>query len=247
MNIKKFFLFLNVVLIANILAAQSSSSSLGNNPFRGTGGVVLGWSSVDTHDFELWLNQNGRQLNSSNYLNIGLEGFIVRNHLVVGLGYYYEGLANFTPNYYKTSPQRDKIGIFIGGDPMDESDRRHLLFTLGIGYAATTIKFHDNPPDILENSSVPDPYAKLEQNSLWLNPKLTILYVTKIKFGVDLGASFYFSGNYKYGYDYTYYSYGYNSNGQYVSQSHTTFIGYPVFGIPYLGKASFNVSAYIGL
>ncbi len=224
--------------------AQNKTSM---NSFRGSMGITMGYSALDVSDFQRWIVKNGGTNTSSNFLNLGMEGFIVRNHIVAGLQYQYEGPANFGIQYGRTSPKNDKVGFFVGYDPMQDDNDKHALITIGAGYCETSALFHGNPPYVLIDYQIPNQKARLKQANFYINPKVTLLYVKKIKLGVEAGASFYFFGNTKYGYNYTYYTYGYNSNGQYTRQSHTQFIGYRVQGVPNFGQTSLNISAYIGL
>ena len=237
------------LLCCLFLTSTWSTAQYRSKPFRGSFGITGGYSVLEISDFQHWLTNNGRTLTSSNFINLGMEGFIVRQQAVVGFQYQYEGPASIGYQYGKTSPKNDKVGFFVGYDAMKDNDNKHVLITLGLGYCETSVRFHSNPPLVLQDYfTLPPQYqTRLKQANFYINPKILLLYVRKVKLGVEAGATFYFFGNYKYGYDYTYYTYGYNSNGTYSRQSHTQFIGYRVNGVPTFGQASLNISAFIGL
>ncbi len=230
-----FYLLCCLFLIPQWSKAQYKSTG---KSFRGSFGITGGYSAIDIYDFERWLNHNGCSVTSSNFMNLGMEGFIVRNQIVAGFQYQYEGPATFTNQYAKTSPKNDKIGIFAGYDPMKDDDDKHVLITLGIGYCETSARFHSKPPLILEDPYIPDQLARLKQANFYVNPKILLLYARKIKLGIEAGASFYLFGNYQYGYDYTYYTNAYNSNGNNSRQSHTQFFRYRFDGVPNFGQIS---------
>jgi hypothetical protein len=243
---KKNYLFLLCFLFLIVQELQAQYKPTGKI-FKGSVGITAGYSAIDIGEFQRWLSYNGVNVTSSNFLNLGIEGFVVKNHFVAGINYRYEGPVYFGTNYGKTTPKNDKIGVLFGFDPMQADDDKHVLITVGLGYCETSARFNGNPPLVLDNYQIPDQSARLKQPNFYINPKVLLLYVKKIKLGVEAGASIYLFGNYKYGYNYTYYTYGYNSNGTYSQQSHTQFLGYRVQGIPNFGNASLNISAYIGL
>ena len=243
---KKIYFYLLCFLLLTNQGLKAQYKSTGRT-FRGAIGITGGYSLIDVGEFQRWLNYNGVSLTSPAFLNLGMEGFVVKNHVVVGLNYRYEGPASLASHYGKTSPKNDKIGLLFGFDPMQADDDKQVLITVGLGYCETSALFHGYPPYVLEDYQIPDNQARLKQANFYLNPKVMLLYVKKLKLGIEGGATFYLFGNYKYGYNYTYYTYGYNSNGTYTQQSHTQFIGYPVQGIPNFGQASLNISAFIGL
>jgi hypothetical protein len=126
-----------------------------------------------------------------------------------------------------------------------------VFFTLGIGYSQMNIKFHGDPPTVLQDPNIPNNLAKMRQNAFWLNPRVNLVRIiqvkgkNKFKVGLDAGPNFYFPGNYKYGYTYTYYTYSYYG-GSYHKVNHSQFIGYIVKGVPQIDKIGFTVSAFLG-
>ena len=243
---KKNYFYLLCFLFITIQGLKAQYKPTGNI-FKGSVGITGGFSAIDIGDFQRWLSNNNVSVTSSSFLNLGIEGFVVKNHFVAGINYRYEGPATLGNNYGKTTPKNDKIGVLFGFDPRKEDDDKHILITLGFGYCETSARFHGNPPYVLQDYQTPNQTARLKQANFYINPKVLLLYVKKVKLGVEAGASFYLFGNYKYGYDYTYYTYGYNSNGTYTMHSHTQFIGHRVQSVPNFGSASLNISAYIGL
>jgi hypothetical protein len=243
-------IYAGIICFLFLISHTSNAQYRGaGRPFRGSLGITFGYSSLDASDLQHWMATNNGSPVPTNFLNIGVEGFIVRKRAVFGVNYIYDGPASFRSQYGTTSPKNDKIGFFTGLDLMKEYDRKHVLITVGLGYCQTNILLHGNPPPILQNNDIPNNLAQLRQNNFYINPKVTLLYVKPIKFGIEAGATLYLFGNYNYGYNYTYYTYGYSSNGSYSSYSHTQFISNRVqgLGIPNIGNVSFNISAFIGL
>ncbi|HTD93562.1 MAG TPA: hypothetical protein VK644_07115, partial [Chitinophagaceae bacterium] len=87
MKKKYFYLFCFLVLTSQGLKAQYKSTG---KVFKGSVGITGGYSALDIGTFQRWLSDNGVNMTSSNFLNIGIEGFVVKKHFVGGFNYRYE-------------------------------------------------------------------------------------------------------------------------------------------------------------
>lgn len=220
-------------------------------PFKGIIGIFAGGSRIGADNFALWakaVSNSGQGLKTTTFFNVGVEGFVVSNHFVYGFVYTHESLLT---NGSEISPNRGSIAVHFGGSPSNPYNIHQIFFTLGIGYSQMNIKFHGDPPAVLQDPYIPNNLAKMKQSAFWLNPRVNLVRIiqvkgkNKFKVGLDAGPNFYFSGNYKYGYTYTYYTTSYYG-GSYHKVSHSKFIGYIVDGVPKIDKIGITVSAFIG-